>query len=93
MSEGIYVALKSDRGRGGPVGHTPVPKAVSIKRTPPEVKRFVTPLVDLCVNTVAANFQAKPGFRDLPAQYVREITDRLPLDLPPQLAGTVSNQW
>lgn len=53
---------------------------------------IVTPLKELCVRVVAANFEANPTFGKLPDKYVRKITDLLPLDLPLELVGTVRSR-
>eukprot|EP00798_Chlamydomonas_sp_ICE-L_P006722 gene6722-3393_t len=50
---------------------------------------LVTPLKDLCVRVVASNFEACPTFGPLPDDYVKKVTDILPLDLPLELAGTI----
>lgn len=50
---------------------------------------FVTPLRDLCIKVVAANFEYNPTFGSLPDKYVKRIIDNLPLDLPLELVGTV----
>lgn len=39
---------------------------------------------------VAANFEASPKFGPLPDKYVKKVVDILPIDLPLELAGTVS---
>ena len=45
---------------------------------------------DLCIKVVASNFESAPTFGPLPDKYVKKITDILALDLPLELAGTVS---
>lgn len=50
---------------------------------------YVTPLKDLCVRVVAANFEARPTFGNLPALYVKRVIDLLNLDLPLELVGTL----
>ncbi|GIL85252.1 hypothetical protein Vretimale_10770 [Volvox reticuliferus] len=50
---------------------------------------LITPLKDICVKVVAANFEACPTFGPLPDKYVKRIIDILPLDLPLELVGTL----
>lgn len=50
---------------------------------------LISPLKDICVKVVAANFEACPTFGPLPDKYVKRIIDILPLDLPLELVGTV----
>ncbi|KXZ55119.1 hypothetical protein GPECTOR_3g271 [Gonium pectorale] len=50
---------------------------------------LITPLKDLCVKVVAANFESCPTFGPLPDKYVKRIIDILPLDLPLELVGTL----
>ncbi|KAG2493034.1 hypothetical protein HYH03_008697 [Edaphochlamys debaryana] len=50
---------------------------------------LITPLKDLCVKVVAANFEGCPTFGPLPDKYVKRIIDILPLDLPLELVGTL----
>ena len=50
---------------------------------------LVTPLEDLCVRVVAANFEGCPTFGPLADKHVKKIIDVLPLDLPLELVGTV----
>lgn len=51
---------------------------------------LITPLRDICVKVVAANFEGCPTFGPLPDKYVKRIIDILPLDLPLELVGSVS---
>lgn len=50
---------------------------------------IVTPLKDLCVRVVAANFEGCPTFGPLSDKNVKKIIDVLPLDLPLELVGTL----
>jgi len=50
---------------------------------------LVTPLKDLCIKTVALNFDNFPSFGNLPDKYIKKITNILPLDLPLELVGTL----
>lgn len=58
----------------------------SLRRKPYE-QRFVTPLKDMCVEVIAANFEQRPTFGELPPRYVKNIVNRLRLDLPLELVG------
>nr|A8HMZ4.1 RecName: Full=Dynein regulatory complex subunit 5; AltName: Full=Flagellar-associated protein 155 [Chlamydomonas reinhardtii] len=50
---------------------------------------LITPLRDICVKVVAANFEGCPTFGPLPDKYVKRIIDILPLDLPLELVGSL----
>lgn len=49
---------------------------------------LITPLSDVCIDVVAANFETRPYLKGLPEKYLDRILDKLPLDLPLELAGT-----
>lgn len=45
---------------------------------------------ELCIKVVASNFEEKPSFGLLPDALAKKVIDILPLDLPLELAGAVS---
>ncbi|KAK9810152.1 hypothetical protein WJX72_005703 [[Myrmecia] bisecta] len=50
---------------------------------------LVTPLQDLCLNVVAANFAAKPCIGALPENFLSKVVDSLSIELPLELAGSL----
>ncbi|CAD7700412.1 unnamed protein product [Ostreobium quekettii] len=54
-----------------------------------EGPRLITPLADLCLESVAANFERRRCLDALPPQYVSRGLALLPLDLPLEVAGSL----
>lgn len=50
---------------------------------------LVTALKDLCIGVVASNFEQRPSLAKLPTKEVQKVVERLPLELPLELAGTL----
>jgi len=50
---------------------------------------YVTPLKELCIEVVAANFAERPEFGELPPLYVKRVVDLLDLQLDLELVGTL----
>jgi len=81
------------KGSGGGMGALGAKVAQALGPQDPAPVRtghpYVTPLKELCIEVVAANFAGSPSFGALPALYVKRVVDLLSLELPLELAGTL----
>lgn len=59
------------------------------KRGGPTGIPYITPLKDLCIQVVADHFEQRPKFGNLPEKYVVRVIEKISLDLPLELVGTL----